>query len=170
MATDVRPTPSEVSAIAEANELVWALWQPIAEGPRPWSTPAADRVAVDVEFHGPPIGSLDGRTAVIDEFWNRLGRSFPVAHRQAHLFLGGVHQARIADGPTAAFTGWPSLQGTFDGEPFRGIAPTGGPIGQNLMDFYVRRGDKLQENWVLIDLVDVAAQRGVDLLAPLADR
>lgn len=39
----------------------------------------------------------------------------------------------------------------------------------NIMDFYVRRGDKLHENWVLIDMVDFAAQCGVDLLAPLGE-
>jgi hypothetical protein len=81
---------------------------------------------------------------------------------------GGFHQARIADGLTAAFTGWPSLRGDFTGESFRGIEPTGTPIGQNIMDFYVRRGDKLHENWVLIDLVDFAAQCGVDLLEGLS--
>ena len=82
---------------------------------------------------------------------------------------GGFHQARIADGLTAAFTGWPSLQGTFNGEPFRGIEPTGGPIGQNIMDFYVRRENKLHENWVLIDLIDFASQCGVDLLARIPE-
>ncbi len=80
---------------------------------------------------------------------------------------GGFHHARIADGVTAAFTGWPSLRGTFDGRPFRGIEPTGGPIGQNIMDFYVRRGTKLHENWVLIDLIDFARQCNVDLLEGL---
>jgi predicted ester cyclase len=68
---------------------------------------------------------------------------------------------------TAAFTGWPSLTGTFDGLPFRGIEPTGKRIGQNIMDFYVRRDDKLHLNWVLIDLIDFAAQCGVDLLKGL---
>lgn len=80
---------------------------------------------------------------------------------------GGFHQARIADGLTAAFTGWPSMTGTFDGLPFRGIEPTGKRIGQNIMDFYVRRDDKLHLNWVLIDLIDFAAQCGVDLLKGL---
>lgn len=80
---------------------------------------------------------------------------------------GGFHRARIADGVTAAFTGWPSLRGTFDGVAFRGIEPTGGSIGQNIMDFYVRRGDLLYENWVLIDLIDFAAQCGVDLMEAL---
>ena len=80
---------------------------------------------------------------------------------------GGHHRARFADGDLAAFTGWPSLRGTFDGVAFRGIEPTGGPIGQNIMDFYVRRDTHLHENWVLIDLIDFAAQCGVDLLEGL---
>ena len=44
---------------------------------------------------------------------------------------------------------------------------TGRPIGMNLMDFYVRRGDKLVEHRVLIDLIDFWSQCGVDLLARL---
>lgn len=115
----------------------------------------------DMVWHGPHgIGSSYG----FDEF-ERFAqgpsvRSFP--NRR-----GGFHEARIADGLTAAFTGWPSLRGDFTGEPFRGIEPTGGPIGQNIMDFYVRRGPKLHENWVLIDLIDFAAQCGVDLMERL---
>lgn len=115
----------------------------------------------DMVWHGPHgVGSAYG----FDEF-ERFAqgpsvRSFP--NRR-----GGFHEARFADGLTAAFTGWPSLRGDFTGEPFRGIEPTGGPIGQNIMDFYVRRGPKLHENWVLIDLIDFAAQCGIDLLENL---
>lgn len=75
--------------------------------------------------------------------------------------------AFVAEGQVAAFTGWPSLVGTFSGAPFRGIPPTGGPIGQTIMDFYLRRGERLYQNWVFIDLIDFAAQCGVDLMAPL---
>ncbi len=70
---------------------------------------------------------------------------------------------------STAFTGWPSLRGTFTGEPFRGIAPTGGETGQYIMDFYVRRAEKLHENWILIDLIDFARQCGVDLLEKLPE-
>ena len=80
---------------------------------------------------------------------------------------GGFHRARFADGVTAAFTGWPSLRGTFTGAPFHGVPPTGRPIGMNIMDFYVRRGDRLFENWVLIDLIDAWRQFGIDLMAEL---
>ena len=45
--------------------------------------------------------------------------------------------------------------------------PTGERIGWNIMDFWKRDGDKLLENWVMIDLIDAALASGVDLLADL---
>lgn len=112
-------------------------------------------------WHGPwGIGSCHGFREFEDFAQGPSVASFPDRR-------GGHHRARIADGVTAAFTGWPSLRGTFSGAPFRGLAPTGQPIGMNLMDFYVRRGSKLLENWVLIDLIDFWAQCGVDLMAKL---
>lgn len=117
----------------------------------------------DMTWHGPwGVGSTRGFQEFQDWAQGPSVQSFPDRR-------GGFHVARIADGQTAAFTGWPSLRGTFAGKPFRGIAPTGGPIGQNIMDFYVRKGSKLWENWVLIDLVEFAAQCGVDLLRELPD-
>ncbi len=76
---------------------------------------------------------------------------------------GVGHVARIGDGAYAASTGWPSLVGTHERE-FLGWAPTGEVSRWNIMDFWRREGDKLAENWVLVDLVDVARQAGVDLL------
>ena len=118
----------------------------------------------DMVWHGPwGIGSCYGFQEFQDYAQGPSVASFPDRR-------GGYHRARVADGVTAAFTGWPSLRGTFSGAPFHGLAPTGRRIGMNLMDFYVRRGDKLHENWVLIDLVDFWAQCGVDLLAELPAR
>lgn len=115
----------------------------------------------DMVWHGPwGIGSCYGFREFQDHAQGPSVASFPDRR-------GGHHRARIADGVTAAFTGWPSLKGTFTGAPFHGLPPTGQPIGMTLMDFYVRRGDRLHENWVLIDLIDFWAQCGVDLLAEL---
>ena len=116
----------------------------------------------DMVWHGPfGIGSPRGFQAFQEEAQGPSVASFPDRR-------GGHHNARIADGITAAFTGWPSLRGTFSGASFHGLPPTGRSIGMNLMDFYVRRGNRLAENWVLIDLVDFWAQCGVDLLAATA--
>ena len=115
----------------------------------------------DMVWHGPwGVGSCHGFREFQDFAQGPSVASFPDRR-------GGTHRARIAEGITAAFTGGPSLQGTFTGAPFRGLEPTGERIGMNLMDFYVRRGDKLAENWVLIDFIDFWAQCGVDLMKRL---
>lgn len=115
----------------------------------------------DMVWHGPwGIGSCFGFQQFQDFAQGPSVSSFPDRR-------GGFHRARIAEGLTGAFTGWPSLRGRFTGKAFRGIPPTGAEIGQNIMDFYVRRDNKLHENWVLIDLIDFAKQCGIDLLAPL---
>jgi len=118
----------------------------------------------DMAWHGPwGVGSSYG----LDEFYafaqGPSVQAFPGRKGSwpKHAF--------IAEGVVAGFVGWPGFLGEFRGKPFRGIEPTGKPITKNVMDFYVRRGDCLAENWVLIDLIDFARQCGVDLLAPLRD-
>ena len=112
----------------------------------------------DMVWHGPwGVGSCYGFREFQEFAQGPSVASFPGR-------TGGYHQARIADGLTSAFTGWPSLKGHFTGKPFRGFQPTNGAIGMNIMDFYVRRDDKLHENWVLIDLIEFGQQCGVDLL------
>jgi hypothetical protein len=34
-----------------------------------------------------------------------------------------------------------------------------------VMDFWRREGDRLDENWVMIDLIDLLAQMGLDVFA-----
>ncbi len=115
----------------------------------------------DMVWHGPwGIGSCYGFKEFQDYAQGPSVASFPGR-------TGGYHIARIAEGKTAAFTGWPSLKGQFTGQPFRGFHPTGKNIGMNIMDFYVRRDDKLHENWVLIDLIEFGQQCGVNLLDKL---
>jgi len=111
-------------------------------------------------WHGPVgVGSAYG----LDEF--KRNAQGPIVN--AFPDRRGVgHQARIADGKFAASTGWPSLGGTHMNEIF-GWQPTGERIGWNIMDFWKRDGDKLLENWVMIDLIDAGLASGVDLLGDL---
>ena len=118
----------------------------------------------DMVWHGPwGIGSSEGLKSFYECAQGPSVRSFP--NRRGKL----PKTCFIAEGRIAAQTGWPALVGSFTGEPFRGIPPTGNPIGQNVMDFYVRDGDQLAENWVLIDLIGFARQCGVDLTAAWRD-
>ncbi len=118
----------------------------------------------DMAWHGPwGIGSAYG----MEEFYacaqGPSVRSFP--GRKGSW----PKEAFIAEGRVAGFAGWPSFIGNFTGRPFRGIAPTGGPISKNVMDFYTVRDNRLSENWVLIDLIKFAADCGVNLLAQMPE-
>jgi len=73
------------------------------------------------------------------------------------------HISRFAEGNYACFFGWPNLSNT----------PTGGFLGlpggevradMRVVDVYRREGDKLLENWVLIDIPYWLKQQGVDIL------
>ena len=149
---------------ARSRDLVCALIGGLNQlkGSALQSMPQRDFWTDDMGWYGPwGIGGAEGfeeyqrfaQGPSVNSFPNRRG-TWP-------------KDAFVAEGAVAAFTGWPSLVGDFTGASFRGIAPTGGPIEQRIMDFYLRRGDRLWRNWVFIDLIDFAAQCGVDLLQPL---
>ena len=126
------------------------------------SMPQRDFWADDMGWYGPwGIGGAEG----FDEY-QRFAQGPSVASFPNRRGTW-PKDAFVAEGAVAAFTGWPSMVGDFTGAPFRGIAPTGGRIEQRIMDFYLVRGDRLWRNWVFIDLIDFAAQCGVDLLTPL---
>ncbi|CZR95948.1 MULTISPECIES: nuclear transport factor 2 family protein [unclassified Clostridioides] len=73
------------------------------------------------------------------------------------------HACRFAEGNFACFFGWPNLTnipcGGFLGLP-------GGEVKADMqvVDVYYRKGDKLQENWVLIDIPYWLKQQGLDIL------
>ena len=79
---------------------------------------------------------------------------------------GGSHKARLAEGNYVASTGWPSVLATHTDE-WLGCPPTGERIGMRVMDFWRRDGEKLAQNWVLIDIIDIFRQFGIDLFARL---
>lgn len=77
---------------------------------------------------------------------------------------GGDHYCRIGDGDYAAVSGWPSMTMTHAGD-YLGAPATGRRLTLRVMDFYRCAGDRIMENWVLLDYVGLFAQMGVDLIA-----
>ena len=114
-------------------------------------------------------------------------RGFEQDHRIPFLIafpdrIGGNHYARFGDGDYVASGGWPSLTATHAG-PYLGVAATDTRIGMRVMDFWRCAHDgqgqgqdqgqgqgqdqgrsRIMENWVLIDMIDLFLQMGVDLL------
>jgi predicted ester cyclase len=80
---------------------------------------------------------------------------------------GGDHVARFAEGNYCASTGWPSVEATHLGDGWMGLPATDGPVEMRVMDFWRREGDRLAENWVFIDKIDLLSQMGVDVFERL---
>jgi predicted ester cyclase len=79
--------------------------------------------------------------------------------------VGGNHRCRIAQGAYVASSGWPSIRATHSGGDWLGLAPTAKPVTMRVMDFWRRDGERLAENWVFVDVIDLLRQLGVDVFA-----
>ncbi len=72
------------------------------------------------------------------------------------------HICRFAEGNFACFFGWPNLSNTPIGG-FLGMPGGGINAEMQVVDVYCRKGDKLSENWVLIDIPYWLKQQGLDI-------
>lgn len=75
----------------------------------------------------------------------------------------------FADNNYVAFTAWPGMEMTVSGSGWLGIAPSNQNITMRSLDFWRVEDGKIRENWVLVDLLDVYHQLGVDVLARMKE-
>ncbi|MEM1272775.1 MAG: ester cyclase [Pseudomonadota bacterium] len=76
----------------------------------------------------------------------------------------------FGDGNYAAVTGWPNMIQTLSHPGWMGIAPAGKRITMRSLDFWRLGPDgRIRENWVLVDLIDMYAQIGVDPFARMRE-
>ena len=71
----------------------------------------------------------------------------------------------FADGDYVLFCGWPAMQATVTGDGWMGIAPAGQELEFASLDIWRCESGLIRENWVMIDLLDVWRQLGVDVLS-----
>lgn len=70
----------------------------------------------------------------------------------------------VAEGNYVCETGWPNMRLTLSGDGWMGIAPAGKEVFLSSLDFWRMENGLIRENWVLIDLLDLYSQIGVDVL------
>lgn len=69
----------------------------------------------------------------------------------------------------AAVTGWPNMVQSISAPGWMGIAPAGQKIEMRSLDFWRVENGLIRENWVLVDLLSVYHQVGVDVLARMRE-
>jgi predicted ester cyclase len=68
-----------------------------------------------------------------------------------------------------AVTGWPNMRSTISGDGWLGIAPSNQEITMCSLDFWRCENGKIRENWVLVDILDVYRQIGVDVFSRMRE-
>ena len=82
----------------------------------------------------------------------------------------GTQGNLFADGNYVGFTAWPGMHMTISDNGWLGIAPANQEITMRSLDFWRVEEGLIRENWVLIDLLDVYHQIGVDVFARMKER
>ena len=75
----------------------------------------------------------------------------------------------IADENYVAVTGWPNMKSTISGDGWLGIAPSNQKINMRSLDFWRCEKNLIRENWVLVDILDIYHQIGVDVFARMRE-
>ena len=75
----------------------------------------------------------------------------------------------MSQGEYVCETGWPNMKMGLTGDGWMGIAPVGKQIFLRSLDFWKIEAGLIRENWVLVDLLDVYSQVGVDVFGRLRE-
>lgn len=83
--------------------------------------------------------------------------------------VGDLMSHWVAEGEYVCETGWPNMRLTLTHDGWLGIAPAGKEVLLRSLDFWRMEDGLIRENWVLVDLLDLYAQIGVDVLARMGE-
>lgn len=114
-------------------------------------------------WYGPTgLGTARGHADIAGRIFRqfREGLSDNTRHLEDGVFFG--------DGHLVAFTGWPSGTAVHSGDGFLGLAPTDRRITRRSLDFWNVEDGVIRECWVMVDMLDLLRQLGVDVFARMA--
>lgn len=123
----------------------------------------------DMMWYGPSgIGTTRGLKGFQDNHQIPFLAGFP--DRGITPKKGKDYFAQLGDGHYSCDFGFPAMYGTHNGDAWLGLKATGKKITLRVVDYWRREGDRLVENWVLIDMVDVLEQLGIDVFELLQNK
>jgi len=81
----------------------------------------------------------------------------------------GENMTLFGDGDYVGFTAWPGMRARISADGWLGIAPSGQEITMRSLDFWRCENGLIRENWVLVDILDVYHQIGVDVFSRMRE-
>ena len=83
--------------------------------------------------------------------------------------MGDLMSQWVGEGSYVCETGWPNMRLTLTDDGWMGIAPAGKEVLLRSLDFWRLENGLIRENWVLVDLLDLYMQVGVDVLGRMRE-
>jgi predicted ester cyclase len=114
-----------------------------------------------------PAGIGTGRGIAGFRHWHQI--PFLRAMPDRSLDQDGLASHWIAEGDYCGETGWPNMRMTISRDGWLGIPPLDRAVTLRSLDFWRVEGGLIRENWVLVDLLDMYRQIGVDVLGRMAE-
>ncbi|MGR3641014.1 ester cyclase [Alterinioella nitratireducens] len=119
-----------------------------------------------MNWYGPAgIGSGRGIKGFRD--WHQI--PFLAGMPDRGQYLDEITYHFFGDRNYAAVTGWPNMMQTITAPGWLGIAPSGQKVSMRSLDFWRIEGGLIRENWVLVDLLHMYDQIGVDPFARMRE-
>ncbi|MEM1261726.1 MAG: ester cyclase [Pseudomonadota bacterium] len=146
-----------------------ALVDAMVEGLGRYAEGGAEAMQLDRYWHPKmnwygPAGIGSNRRLSGFRNWHQIPFLSAMPDRSADT-EGDGRNCYFADGNYVFFCGWPAMRATVSGDGWMGIAPSGQSLSFASLDIWRCEEGRIRENWVLIDLLDVWRQLGVDVLA-----
>ena len=115
-----------------------------------------------------PAGIGTGRGISGFRNWHQIPFLLGMPDRKLDA-MGDLMSHWCAEGEYVCETGWPNMRLTLSNDGWMGIAPAGREVLLRSLDFWRMENGKIRENWVLVDLLDLYAQVGIDVFARLRE-
>lgn len=114
-----------------------------------------------------PAGIGTARGVFGFRHWHQIPFLAAMPDRSQHPAGTSCHF--FSEGHYVAVTGWPNMAQTLSHAGWLGLPPTGQRVTLRSLDFWRLEQGLIRENWVLVDLLDVYRQLGVDVLGRMRE-
>jgi len=114
-----------------------------------------------------PAGIGTGRGIRGFRHWHQI--PFVNAMPDRGQYVADIVYHFFGDGDYAAVTGWPNMLQTLTHEGWLGIPPLNKRVEMRSLDFWRLENGLIRENWVMVDLLHVYDQIGMDVFARLRE-
>jgi predicted ester cyclase len=156
--------------LQNAKSLVWQYLQQLPGNTASLATAADSRptlkrfFAADAQCHVfHPINQAHGIDAMHAQFWQPLLQAFPNLERRCDLLFAGDFDGRFCGGAGTWVTAHGYLCGTMVHD-WLGIPASGDTVYVRIGEFYRVQDGKIVDARILLDLVDVMRQVGIEVL------